>query len=657
MLTFASPLYLWGLCALAIPVALHLLQLREAKRQIVFPSVRHLRVTRQPQDGKRRLRHLLLLLLRLAILAAVCLMLAEPHYVPDARGREQEQEARRIAIVLDASASMATGKRYERARKKVEQLLDQYLPGVQVGLVVTGAASSVSQHPTHERWKLEEALATLEPSYATGEPGSALRQALAWLAGSATPELHLVSDFQATDWERRWQLLPPKVNVTLHDVTVDGEGQGNCGIADVQCIRVGERRVRIQVAVYSNSPREETRTLTVRAGGISQTQRLALPPNGRLRPVLVLDGVPPEQEGEATLSADDYARDDSFSFWADGPPPRHVVIAVASDQQQASAQEAAFVHTALVSVGEGSMSRFAVTTRDVELLVPEDVKQADVLILPRSVSRLQTNMDEPVRSLLSRGGLVLATLGDEPIEDVQCLRHLGLQFGEFRGQSGRGHDGLVDDGIAKVAPESVLSSLFAQTTDSDLYRFSIRKHSRMRAASSSFVHLQGLSGDPLLIEAEAGRGRGFLLTFGLTPGVSDFQLTSSFLPLLQELLWASLPQDAGLRRLVCGQQAEDVAGVLIDTRRPGLFLDGSTHVEINADPQEASQRRVSEAEMRELLYTERERGISSYRDATRAEHDWTRLVAVILLVVVLLEQVFAMLSDRSRHHAEEPSAT
>ena len=158
MLTFASPLYLWGLLALAVPVVLHLLRLRRTRREVVFPSVRHLRMTRLPQEGHRRLRQWLLLLTRLAALACACLLLAGPSLKRTAPpGADGGRNDRRAVIVLDLSASMATGERLRRALALVRQRSDELLAEGMVGLAVTGVPEAALLEPTAERWRLEEA--------------------------------------------------------------------------------------------------------------------------------------------------------------------------------------------------------------------------------------------------------------------------------------------------------------------------------------------------------------------------------------------------------------------------------------------------------------------------------------------------------------------
>jgi hypothetical protein len=75
--TFLAPLALWGLLALAIPLLLHLRR-RRVGRTIQVGSLKHLETAPTAERRGPRVRDPLRLLLRLAIIALVALLLAEP---------------------------------------------------------------------------------------------------------------------------------------------------------------------------------------------------------------------------------------------------------------------------------------------------------------------------------------------------------------------------------------------------------------------------------------------------------------------------------------------------------------------------------------------------------------------------------------------------
>ena len=85
MLTFINPGLLWGLAGLAIPIAIHLVN-RQRAVPLSFSSIRFIKRTTLQQKNRRSLTDLLLLLLRLAFLAAVIAALSGPRWEPEPKG-------------------------------------------------------------------------------------------------------------------------------------------------------------------------------------------------------------------------------------------------------------------------------------------------------------------------------------------------------------------------------------------------------------------------------------------------------------------------------------------------------------------------------------------------------------------------------------------
>src|SRR5262245_26531780 len=76
-MTFIHVYLLGGLALVGIPILLHLL-LRQKPRRLPFAAFRFLKARQVTNQRRMRLQHLLLLLLRMLVLAAICLALARP---------------------------------------------------------------------------------------------------------------------------------------------------------------------------------------------------------------------------------------------------------------------------------------------------------------------------------------------------------------------------------------------------------------------------------------------------------------------------------------------------------------------------------------------------------------------------------------------------
>ncbi|HTU18484.1 MAG TPA: VWA domain-containing protein [Gemmataceae bacterium] len=138
-MTFIHGYLLAGLLLVGVPVLLHLI-MRQKPRHLQFPAFRFLRQRHLINRRKLRLQHLLLLLLRMGVIAALCLALARPRVAAE-RVASLFSNERPVAAVLifDTSASMeysAAGRtRLEEAKQRASELLDEMDPASQVALL------------------------------------------------------------------------------------------------------------------------------------------------------------------------------------------------------------------------------------------------------------------------------------------------------------------------------------------------------------------------------------------------------------------------------------------------------------------------------------------------------------------------------------------
>ncbi len=123
-MTFLFPGFLWALAALAIPVIIHLFQLRRFKR-IDFPNVRFLKDVAQQTRARKKVRHWLTLLARMAALACLVLAFAQP-YIPRTDAPVTSGQ-RAVSIYVDDSWSMdgqnAEGRLLDQARKGAQDVI------------------------------------------------------------------------------------------------------------------------------------------------------------------------------------------------------------------------------------------------------------------------------------------------------------------------------------------------------------------------------------------------------------------------------------------------------------------------------------------------------------------------------------------------------
>ena len=76
-MTFVNPALLLGTALVALPIVLHLI-MRRKPRMLEFPALRFVQQRHDTNRRQLRLRHLLLLALRVAVIALLAMALARP---------------------------------------------------------------------------------------------------------------------------------------------------------------------------------------------------------------------------------------------------------------------------------------------------------------------------------------------------------------------------------------------------------------------------------------------------------------------------------------------------------------------------------------------------------------------------------------------------
>ncbi|MBX0334435.1 BatA domain-containing protein [Pontibacter sp. HSC-14F20] len=102
-MAFLYPSFLWALAAISIPIVLHLIQLRRAKR-IEFSNVKFIQVSKDLTASQRNLKELLILAARILFIIFLVLAFAQPFI--SASETERPTDSSQVTIALDNSLSM-----------------------------------------------------------------------------------------------------------------------------------------------------------------------------------------------------------------------------------------------------------------------------------------------------------------------------------------------------------------------------------------------------------------------------------------------------------------------------------------------------------------------------------------------------------------------
>lgn len=289
-MNFLAPLFLAGLAAVALPLWLHLLQTQTPERQ-PFSSAMLLRMSEQRIHLRRRLRHLLLLALRIALLVLLALAFSQPLWERSERAMPAA-DTRLNLVVIDTSLSMGQGDLMERAIAEARSLIGGLPPRDSVRLVAAGGAvellataAPADGGGTDDRPALLAALDGVGPGDGRLDFG-VLAAALPDLAGTGTEPVvtHFISDFQVSALPSQFGALVPRPlagnrahELVLHPLreaavpnwSIDYLRRTQAGI-DVGVRGFDTPARELTVALTLNEAREERLTREVPASGVAE---------------------------------------------------------------------------------------------------------------------------------------------------------------------------------------------------------------------------------------------------------------------------------------------------------------------------------------------------------------------------------------------------
>lgn len=565
-MSLVAPFFLLGLLGVGLPLWLHRLQTQDPKRRpiasamLLDPSERRLHL-------QKRLRFLLLLALRIALLALLALAFAQPlirlagHSLPG-------QSARLHLIMVDTSMSMSAEGRMAAARAEAARIVDGLGGGDRALLIAASSTMAVAavdgSAPTSDKSALQRALDTMQAGEGRLDDALAMGSIDALAGASNLPVVvHLVSDFQSTGVAPRFSDLLPRsdrgrsIELQLHPVamsaapnwSVTGIRQSGENIdVTVRGNGTPQRALSVQLIVNDTKRGEQTQNVSANGEALYRFSGVGLNV-GDNRVVAQLS------------KSDALVADDRYQVVLQGGGPRVVPLLTVD----ARAQSGTFASAALAVSG----AHYRVS--------PTRIGEFDMRTLERyrwvmvdDVGVLDARQAASLRQYVESGGAVLLTAGQR----AAALKVLPVTGESVRGVTVRTADplsvGRVDATHAVLAGSRGWQSV------------SIARMLKVTPGAGDRVLVAAEDGEPLLIEQRIGTGRVLLLCAGLDNAWSDLPVQPVFVSFLAEAAgWLAGDEAYGVHQIAGAvlplAQAGATVGQVIDPEGHELLTLSATH--------------------------------------------------------------------------------
>lgn len=713
-MTFLDPLLLVGLLAVTIPLIIHLLDRRKPRR-VRFAALEFILRSQRRSSRRFRIRQLLLLLVRTALIAALVLALARPQWLSDTPSLGSSGPPTATVVVLDDSLSMQLvdeeggPDRFTRAKELAEEVLTGLRSQDSGALVLAGTAPRTPLEAlSYDRGELLEALAGTTCSYrATDLPG-ALARAASLLASSPLPRRRIVviSDLQAAGFDaaRLPQLGQGEAapEVVLLRVGAASPPPANRTVADVELLPAPGQgplayRIIARVAAHGSGAAAVGPEVQVRLeidGQVVNAGTVALAGGQGHKEFLHRFAEPGLHRGAVILAPDRLPADDRRDFVVTVQRELKVLL-VDGDPRPTPQDDELFYLERALRPGSDAPSRFHPTPIGVPLLAGARLDEYDVVVLA-NVPVLSQDLVSELEGYVRRGGGLLVAAGDsvevERYND-EMLPLLPRRLRDVR----RGTPMAAEEveQLAALPGDSALLEPLLGPGGEGLRAARFWSYLLLEPGGDGELttHLGLTSGAPLLVEQKLGRGRLALLTTTVDRGWTDLPIRTGFLPLVHELLqrlagaqqsgiqppvlvglpfklarpaWATrvlLQPPAGRPRTLTAAELKERPELTVeDTDRPGAYRirvlgasEGTSEEQaraIVADPIEADLTPLGPDEL--ALLGGGGPGAGEQAATTRRARDlWPW--ALLLLVLLLLGEALLLL--RREQLAREPAQT
>lgn len=540
-MVFLTPLFLIGLLAALIPVAIHLIR-REKPPKVMFSTIRFLKKTSKRLVLFQHLQQIALLLLRAAVIVLLVLAFARPLFNQSV-ARLLDADPQSAVILLDLSMSMRWQDNFDQAKAEALAVVDRLSGGDELGLIAFSGAAEVVRELDTEDGQLRELIESFdEPGFGSTRYYPNLRLADQMLEDSRYENraIYLISDFQEVGLQgadESWKLAP---GVALYLIDVGSADSENLVLTDVRSPeQLLEDSAQQQILARVRS----TGTQYLGSGEVS----LSL--NGQMvdrRPVDLTDrseqvvtfAVDFEAEGdyvgEIRIAGDDFADDNAYYFTVDVLPKINVLLVNGEASDNWFDDEG---HWFGLAVSSTDSSPFSLQTIDPAELSAAAMRQSDVVAL-LNVGELTSSQAAALGEYVVNGGSLLIAPGDRVDE-----RAFNQQLGEISPARLEQVGLLGRDDYLVIADYDRRHPILRPLGSDWSARF--QGHWRLTPSEDAKVLMQFDNTEAALVENDVGEGKVLLFASSLDLEWNNLALQGLFLPFVHETLRHLVRSEAG----------------------------------------------------------------------------------------------------------------
>ena len=529
---FVNPGFLYGLFALAIPVIIHLFNFRRFKK-VYFTNVKFLSELKQQTQKQSRLRHLLILLMRMLAVAALVIAFAQP-YIPVSKSLINKSARNIVSVYIDNSFSMQAesdkGTLLDKAKDRALEIARVYKNSDHFQVLTNDFEGK------HQRFVSKDEFLNLVDEVAISPSTRTLSEIIARQKDILTTEqagvksVYLISDFQKNMMREKLPATDSSINIFI--IPIESVNKNNLYIDscwfEAPVYQV-DQQVKIKVRIRNNSDVDyEKIPVKLKIGDIQKALASFDVKAGQEAEVELVytnqqTGI---ESGELEINDYPVGFDDKFYFSYYVSPVTKVLSINGSGQN-------IYLNSLF-----GHDSTFLFRNADQGNLDYSSLASNQLIIL-NEADRISTGLGQELKRFVSNGGsLVVFPSVNIDFENYRkFLKSIGTEY--YSGlDTARTKVGFIDienplySGVFDEIPENIdLPVVFKS--------YVIEKKSRI--LKENLMEMQ--NGNTFLGEYPVGLGRVYLFAAPLKPEFGNFPKHAIFVPTLFKMAISGYKED------------------------------------------------------------------------------------------------------------------
>jgi hypothetical protein len=539
-MSFLNPLFLVGALTAAVPILLHLIK-RENARKIEFPTLMFLRRISKKTIRYQKLRHLLLLLLRLLAFMLIVLAFMRPY-------REEVRAATAVGritsahiIAIDNSMSMSYQDRWSRAKQAAADVVRRSNADDKLALLEFSERTVIRTPLTTDT---SDVLNQIENGVKLSDQSTRYAQALriaekvALEAGTGKRIIHLISDFQKSGLASKEREFHLGAGLELQYVDVGSDKFTNLAFRDVHVIEADPRsgaglRIKASLVNYGNEDRRDVRVRLIVDDRTVADKRIDSLKGSAQAVEFQLPGLTPGTH-PAILDVDDpgLTRDNRFymAVQARGKTP----VLVVEDQDLREGRSPSFFLARALNVDAFSPYRLTAVS-------PQKLDFSGRLMIWNNVPGGNRAVQEKLKDFVKTGGGLIIALGDS-IKTSDFNRSFGswlpVKMAEAASNERRAGKRPAEDYIfmTDVRLDHPIFQPFGKPHSGTFSNVRFYSHSKVSVGPEAEVLARFDNGDPALVAINVERGRVLLFASSADDASNDLPLKAVYAPFWQQML-------------------------------------------------------------------------------------------------------------------------